>query len=347
LKTATRMLAIAVLLALAVSASGCALPGKGTVHLTVDLKADQACWVQTEIKAPVVSDLILKLVKDDEPEAKEKDKEKEEGDAEAKEKALELKRTVRGADEYAAFLIRFSDVSVLQKLVSTGHTATNIVPWVADLAAASQGIQIPDQILSVVGGIPAPFSQFEVTVDDTAKLWTTYRLRAEVSEGTSQTMTRMADLTYHVIMPGAVTESNAELREGRELTWQLRRGQTLVIEAESRVSKLPGGSVLPWALGGAALLLAGIGGVVVYLTSRSRVKRRSTRPMPETDYGGPYEPFDGSLDSGYESAASTDYGSSYDPAGGPGAGSSWTDGGSTPDTGSYGDAGTSGDWESS
>lgn len=337
MKTATRLVTTMVLLALMVSAAGCTQPIRGDVHITVELKPDLACSLQTELRAPPVSDWLVGL--SSEPEGG--DETKENGEAE-QEKTLEVRRTVRGANEYAALVIHL-DVSALQKLVGTGQTVQEIIPWLADLAATSEGIAIPEEILSLLTDVPAPFSRFEVTVDDTSMLWTTYQVRAEVSEGTSRMILPAADVTYHLVMPGSVTDSNSDLREGRALTWHLRQGQGLLMEAQSRVSKLPGGNLVPWVLGGVGLLLlAGICGVVVYLAaSRPRARGRSSGPAAAADYSEGYGLYGGSEDSGgYGSAADAEYGG-YEMGDGSEGGDAWGD------AGSYDDSGLPGDWDGS
>jgi hypothetical protein len=286
----------------------CEPPVRGDIHLTIEVYEDRSSSVQVEFWMSLVSDALLKLAAEisrpvgtPEPAAT------------PQAGIPQLIRTRRGSRDYAAIRIDFEDVDDLQSWLETASVVREIVPWVqVPLEMLEPVIGDTDVIISRLSDSPTLFSRFEVTVDDRSALVTTYQLDAEVSAATSNLVTPLADMSYHVILPGSGTSSNAHFEEDGVLTWRLQAGQPLQMQAESRVSKLPDMGTSLWVLGGLGiLLLAGIVGAVVYWVASRPRRRTPSGPMvyeePEFDFGDGYSEAD--FDSAYDDTWS-EYGGS-------------------------------------
>jgi len=297
-RTARKLLIGSVFVCLLLGAVACESLGRGDVHLTVEVREDRSCSLQAEFDFSLVSDWLLALVPKTKPQPDD-----------PQDRSLELLQTTRDSQEYAAVLVHFADVNDLQNLINTTGFVQKALPWLEKLLETlGEDVEIPDFVASVLSDLPTPFSSFQVRVNDSSPLWTTYEFEAEVNATTASLMAPFADVTYHVILPGLVTSNNAHRREQGALTWDLREGQALEMRARSRVSKLPGGNVGLWILGGVGILIlvAIVGGGVYWTVSRSRRGAPSKPPTYEEpafdfgdDYGSEFDDY-GETDPGYD-----------------------------------------------
>lgn len=278
---------------------GCQPPVRGDIHLTIEVYEDRSSSLQVEFWMSLVSDALLKLAAGISQPAGTP-----EPAAILQADIPQLTRTRRGSRDYVAIRVDFEDLDDLQSWLETASAVREIVPWVqVPLEMLEPVIGDTDAIISKLAESPTMFNRFQVVVDDSMPLATTYQLDAEVSVAISNLVTPLADMSYHVILPGEVTSSNAHVEGDEVLTWRLLAGQPLQMQAESRVSKLPGTGAWLWVLGGLGiLLLAGIvGGVVYWVASRSR-RRTPSGPMvyeePDFDFGDGYSAAD--FDSAYD-----------------------------------------------
>lgn len=94
-----------------------------------------------------------------------------------------------------------------------------------------------------------------------------------------------AELTWSVVMPGSVVESNATLQDGNNLSWTLLGGTSNSIRAVSEVGWFSG-NMLWYVLGGGAFLgfccvgLLVVGGGVFFLVRRNKKATPAETPVP-------------------------------------------------------------------
>jgi hypothetical protein len=270
-----------VLVALLLAANACTPLDRGDVHLTVEVQEDHSCSLQVEFDIPPLSDWFGSLM----PEIQNT-----QDNPRSQEQPLELLRTSRDSQEYSAILIHFSDTNRLESLVNTASFAQEVLPWLEDLLeTADEEIGVPDEVTSVLSNLPTPFSRLQIRMNDASPLRTTYQFEAEVNATTSSLVAPFADVAYHVILPGSVASSDAHRTDHGVLTWDLREGEALHMEAQSRVSKIGLANTGVWILGIVCiLLLALIAGSVIYYSMSRRRRTVPFRPgqvkEPDSDY---------------------------------------------------------------
>jgi hypothetical protein len=92
-----------------------------------------------------------------------------------------------------------------------------------------------------------------------------------------------ADMTWTVVMPGKVVETNAATQDGNTLSWKLLGGAVNQIHAVSEVGMFSGNTLL-YVLGGGAVLslcclgLLVVGGVAFFLVRRNKKATLSETP---------------------------------------------------------------------
>lgn len=142
----------------------------------------------------------------------------------------------------------------------------------ADMNDAVTFLTLPDLFDHELPGL---FSQFEFSQSGSV-LSKTYTYHASVNQITSETLGQLLDISYHVELPGIITEDNAPYIEEGLPTWRLEVGQPLEMYAESHL--IAGVQLtsewLPLLIGLVILGGVGVGATWVYRQLRYRYRRR-------------------------------------------------------------------------
>jgi len=123
--------------------------------------------------------------------------------------------------------------------------------------------------------LPGLFSWFEISQSGSA-LWRTYTYRAGVNQITGETLGRLLAISYHVDLPGVITEDNAPYVEEGLPTWRLEVAQPLDMYAESHlIAEVQlTNEWLPLLIGLVVLGGVGVGATWAYKRVRYRYRRR-------------------------------------------------------------------------
>lgn len=179
------------------------------------------------------------------------------GELSTKGEYVELTTSSRHSREYTTLIVHLKSIRDLEALMNAPRLV-RMASW----------------------ELPTPFTVFDVNLDDSSPWQTVFTFHAQVSQDMSELIIPYADISYHLILPGTVTQHNALSQEGETLTWRLEAGKTLTMDAQSKV--LNGAVPLSIGLGG-ILFIGSVVGVGIYLFARRRSHRDRYRPAPSLD----------------------------------------------------------------
>jgi hypothetical protein len=258
--------ALVVLLALALGmlATGCeSVPeaAKPDVHLVFDIHADGSNTCALEVAIHPIVDPYLRQALEiaeqwlvDLPSPI----------------VMESEERTRDGRKYSALVAEFDSLGDLNAFVNTPHLLSGLV---APLAGEVT--------------IPPLFAEFEVWADRESSPHS-YGVNAIMNEEVASALS-LVNFTVHFKFPRPSKQHNASSSSGDELSWQVRPGQSLTLEAtatESRVQSVAtevretlGRGATPWIIGGVALIIvAALVVGILYLRAR--------RPDPDVDEWG-------------------------------------------------------------